>query len=106
DFAAAAARHSQCPSAERGGDIGLFMRKFMVDEALARTAFALAVGQVSDVVQTEHGLHLIKVTERQPGQPTDFGKEKEKIRACCAEELRQAVLAEMRKTTKVEISLP
>ncbi|HXG12361.1 MAG TPA: peptidylprolyl isomerase [Gemmataceae bacterium] len=106
DFAAAAAKYSQCPSAQNGGDIGTFPRKFVVDEAIAKAAFALAVGQVSDVVETEFGLHLIKVTERHPGQPSDFQKVKEDVRAMCAEELRQSLLTELRKTTKVEINLP
>jgi peptidyl-prolyl cis-trans isomerase C len=106
DFAQAAARHSQCPSAEKGGDIGFFPRKFVLDESLARAAFALAVGQVSDVVATEAGLHLLKLTERNPGQPSDFLKVKEDVRGLCAEELRQAILVEMRKTTRVEVNLP
>src|SRR5262249_39621660 len=60
DFAEAAKKHSQCPTAPNGGDIGFFPRKGLVDEAFARAAFALPAGQVSDVVQTEFGLHLIK----------------------------------------------
>lgn len=106
DFAQAAMKHSQCRSAPQGGDIGTFPRKFVVDEAFAKAAFALAIGQVSDVVQTEQGLHLIKVTERTPGQPADFTKVRDDVRGLCAEELRQTVLAEMRRTTRVDINLP
>jgi hypothetical protein len=40
----------------------------MVDEAFAKTAFQMQPGQVSDVVQTEYGYHLIKVTERKPAR--------------------------------------
>ena len=106
DFAAAAVKYSQCPSAPGGGDMGLFPRKFVVEEALARAAFALPVGQVSDVVASSYGLHLIKVTERTPGEPSDFQKIKEEVRMICVEELRQNLLAELRKSAKVEINLP
>jgi peptidyl-prolyl cis-trans isomerase C len=106
DFAAAAAKHSQCTSAQQGGDVGFFPRKGVVDEPIARAAFALPVGHISDVVQTDYGMHLIKVTERKPGQPADFLKVKEDVRAMCAEELRQSLLAELRKSAKVQINLP
>jgi peptidyl-prolyl cis-trans isomerase C len=106
DFAAAAVKYSQCPTAPKGGDLGLIPRKFVADEPFAKAAFALPVGQVSDVVQTEIGLHLIKVTERQPGPPSDFRKVKEEVRALCVEELRQALLADLRKSAKIQINLP
>lgn len=106
DFAQAAMKNSQCDSASRGGDIGTFPRKFVVDEVFARTAFALPVGQVSDIVQTNYGLHLIKVLERHPGQPSDLQKIKEAVRDVAAEELRQALLADLRRAAKVQINLP
>src|SRR5262249_26879423 len=59
DFTEAAKKHSQCPSAPQGGDIGFFSRKGMLHEAFAKAAFALKPGEISDVVQTDYGLHLI-----------------------------------------------
>jgi parvulin-like peptidyl-prolyl isomerase len=106
DFAEAAKKHSQCISAPAGGDLGWFLRKGQFDEAFARAAFALPVGQVSDVVQTEAGLHLIKVTDRKPGQPSDFNKVKEDVRRFCQGELQDSILVQMRKNAHVEISLP
>jgi peptidyl-prolyl cis-trans isomerase C len=106
DFAEAARKHSQCISAPAGGDLGYFLRKGQFDESFARAAFALPVGQVSDVVQTEAGLHLIKVTDRKPGQPSDFNKVKEDVRRFCQGELQELILAQMRKKAHVEISLP
>lgn len=105
DFAEAAKKNSQCPSAPNGGDIGFFSRKFMLDEAFARTAFAMKVGDVSNVVQTEYGLHLIKVTDRKPGQPSDFEKIKEEVRDFCVEEMRMALMAQLRKTAKIEVNV-
>lgn len=64
DFAALAQEYSQDPgNAQDGGDLGFFTRGQMVapfDEA----AFALEVGEVSDVVETPFGFHIIKLEER------------------------------------------
>jgi peptidyl-prolyl cis-trans isomerase C len=106
DFAEAAKRHSQCPTGPGGGDIGSFPRKFVVDENFARAAYALKVGEVSDVVQTDFGLHVIKVTERKPGQPSDFAKIKEEVKDFYLEELRHQILVQLRKEAKIEIHLP
>src|SRR5262249_19686878 len=96
DFAEAAKKYSQCPSAPQGGDIGPLMRKMPnIDEAFSRTAFTLQPNQVSDIVQTDFGYHLIKVTERKPGTPSDFNKIKEEVRAMCVWELRQNLLTQM-----------
>lgn len=106
DFAEAARKHSQCPSAPNGGDIGPFARKFVVEEPFAQAAFALKVGDVSDIVRTDYGLHIIKVTERTPGKPSVFEKVKEGAREFCVEELRQRVLDEQRRAARVEVYLP
>jgi peptidyl-prolyl cis-trans isomerase C len=106
EFAEAAKKYSQCTSAPNGGDIGYFPRKLAVEEGFAKAAFALKVGEVSDVVETEYGLHLIKVTDRKPGQATDYNKIKDEVRELCIEEMRLAKLAEQRKMAHIEINLP
>lgn len=103
DFGAAARQQSQCPSAIRGGDLGFFMRKWMVDEAFARAAFSLKLGQISDVVESDVGLHLIQVLERQPGTPTTFEQCEAEVRESFTEELRQALLADLRRQARIEI---
>ncbi|EFO21661.1 Pin1-type peptidyl-prolyl cis-trans isomerase [Loa loa] len=49
---------SDCSSAKRGGDLGFFKRRQM-QKSFEDAAFALGVGQLSDVVDTDSGLHLI-----------------------------------------------
>jgi len=106
DFAEMARKNSQCPSAPNGGDIGPFPRKFVVEEPFARAAFSMKVGEISDIVQTDYGVHLIKVTERTAGTPSTFDKVKESAREFCVEELRQQILADQRKAARIEVFLP
>jgi len=61
DFADIAAEYSDCPSARDGGDLGSFARGMMVPE-FENAAFALPVGEVSVVVETPFGYHLIQRT--------------------------------------------
>lgn len=65
DFAALADQYSQDPgTAQEGGDLGWFERGRMV-EPFEQAAFALQPGEVSDVVESPFGLHVIKVEERE-----------------------------------------
>jgi parvulin-like peptidyl-prolyl isomerase len=65
DFAELAQEHSQDPgSAQQGGDLGWFPQGVMVGE-FEDAAFALQVGEVSEVVRTDFGFHIIKVMDRE-----------------------------------------
>lgn len=69
DFAELAREHSDCPSSERGGDLGTANRNRQVWVLpFHAAAFELAEGEVSDVVETQFGYHVIKVTERDEGK--------------------------------------
>jgi len=61
DFAQLAAQHSDCPSGKQGGDLGMFGRGQMVGP-FEETAFGLAVGATSGVVETDFGYHIIRRT--------------------------------------------
>lgn len=83
DFAALARANSEGPSASKGGDLGYFAHNDMV-APFADAAFALKPGQISDVVKTRFGLHLIKVLGRKKARPVRY------------EDVRKRVIARLR----------
>lgn len=107
DFPAAAKKHSTCPSARDGGDLGFISRKdSAVDEAFAAAAFALKVGDVSEPVETELGLHLIRATDRKAGTPTTYEKCADRVRDLYAEDVRRSLLAKLRTDATIRVTLP
>ncbi|HBC87885.1 MAG TPA: hypothetical protein DCZ94_13095 [Lentisphaeria bacterium] len=63
DFAKLAAENSACPSKEKGGDLGAFEKGRMAEE-FEKAAFAMEPGNISEVVETDYGFHIIKLTEK------------------------------------------
>jgi parvulin-like peptidyl-prolyl isomerase len=104
-FEDAARKYSECPSKDKGGDIGGFPYKFVVVEPLAKAAFATKKGELTDIIVSEFGLHLAKVTDRSAGEPSRFEDVRDVVRDVMAQEqdLYQRILAEQRKTAKVEV---
>ncbi len=68
NFAELARRHSDCPSAPGGGDLGYFRRGDMV-KPFEEVAFSLPVGAISEPVETQFGFHLIRVIDREEDRP-------------------------------------
>jgi parvulin-like peptidyl-prolyl isomerase len=62
DFAALARKHSEGPTNTKGGDLGSFKRGKMVKE-FDNAVFKLKVGDISGIVETEFGFHIIKRTK-------------------------------------------
>ena len=70
DFAAEAKEHSDCPSGAEGGSLGWFGRGMMVPE-FDKVAFEMKKGEVSGVVSTQFGYHIIyKADEKGGGEQT------------------------------------
>jgi len=78
DFATLAKTYSDCPSKEKGGDLGSFTRDQMV-KPFADAAFALSVGATSEPVRTQFGWHIIKVDAHNPAATEPLEKATPKI---------------------------
>ena len=84
DFAKLARENSKDPgSAAQGGDLGFFGRGMMV-KPFEETVYRLSNGEISDVVETDFGFHIIRVTEIRPAQAKPFAE----VRADIERELR------------------
>lgn len=79
DFAEEAKLYSICPSKENGGDLGFFDRGKMVPE-FEKAAFATPVGEISDLVQSQFGYHIIKVTDKREGGKFELDEVREQLR--------------------------
>jgi len=78
-FAVLAKKESQDPSsAEKGGDLGFFDNKQMVKE-FSKVAFSIKPGEISDLVKTEFGYHIIKVVDRKKAGLVPFDEVKPQI---------------------------
>ena len=69
NFAELAKKYSDGPSGPNGGDLGFFGRGMMTAD-FENTAFGMEVSEVSDVVETEFGYHIIKLTDKKESEET------------------------------------
>ena len=106
DFAALAREHSQDGSAAQGGDLNYFTKEQMVP-AFSNAAFALKPGQISDVVTTQFGYHIIKVTDHKPARVVPFEEASAKIKEFLGEQKKQqhadAFIDGLKKKSKIEV---
>ncbi len=79
DFYNMAERCSECPSCCKAGDLGYIIRGKMIKE-FDRVAFHLAVKEISQPVRTEHGYHIIMVTDRREAGVLSFDEVKEPLK--------------------------
>jgi peptidyl-prolyl cis-trans isomerase C len=80
DFSALAKAHSEGPSNVKGGDLGYFTKGRMV-KPFEEVAFKLAPNEVSDIVETQFGYHLIKVVDRQEASNPPFETVRDNIKS-------------------------
>jgi peptidyl-prolyl cis-trans isomerase C len=106
DFAKLAVENSACPSKEKGGDLGAFERGKMTP-VFEKAAFSLKPGEMSDVVETEFGYHIIKTTEKIDSGTTPFNEVKgflvEGLKKQKTSQIIQERIETEKKDKKVEI---
>jgi peptidyl-prolyl cis-trans isomerase C len=105
DFAEIAKASSEGPTSVNGGDLGFFRRGQMV-KPFEDAAFALQPNEVSEIVQTRFGYHIIKVIERKPEKNIDYEEIKPRLEEHLKKrKVQQEVglyLIELRKSAKIE----
>ena len=109
DFADLAKKYSQGPSSKNGGDLGFFSYRQMV-EPFSKAAFALKPGEISGIVKTRFGYHIIKLEEKKPAVVTPFDKAKpaleEQLRREKAGNALDPYIDNLKKNAVIKINLP
>ena len=100
DFAELAKEYSEDSSASSGGDLGTFGRGQMVTE-FEDAAFAMNAGEISDIVQTEYGYYIIKVTDRVNKQES-YEDVKDKIKSTLVSEKYAEYIEKLREDSDIE----
>lgn len=105
DFAELAKGSSDCPSGAKGGDLGFFGAGSMV-KPFEEAAFSMKPGEISDIVETQFGYHLIKVTDQKEAQQVSYQEAKGNItkylkRKKTEDEVKTLITA-LKKDAKIE----
>ena len=105
DFAEEAKKNSDCPSGQQGGSLGWFGRGMMVPE-FDKVAFEMKKGEVSGVVSTQFGYHIIYKADEKGGGEQTLVDVHDQIKDLLRHEARgramDAFVAELREQAKVE----
>jgi peptidyl-prolyl cis-trans isomerase C len=89
DFAKLASEYSDDPGSKaKGGDLGFFTAGSMVGK-FEQAAFTLKPGEISPVVETEFGYHIIKVEERKAAEQQPYESVKEQVQAKATQAIQQ-----------------
>ena len=95
DFSELARIHSKdITTSEEGGDLGLFERELMVPE-FDKAVFDMNVGDISDVVKTDYGYHIIKLNEIQPSTLQSFEEVEEQLLVLHKKNVNQKALYDL-----------
>ena len=77
-FSVLALEYSDGPSKYRGGDLGFFSHNEVLSP-IAEAAFSMQPGEISDIITTRHGLHLVQTIEQKPSSQMAYKNTRDKI---------------------------
>lgn len=106
DFGALAKQHSSDGSASQGGDLGFFEKERMVSE-FSNAAFAMLPGQISEIVESQFGYHIIKVTDRKAPETIALDEVAPQVKQYLTQQRRKertdAFVKQLRSKAKIEV---
>ena len=104
DFAKEAAEHSECPSGKDGGSLGWFGRGMMVPE-FDKAAFEMKKGEISSIIKTQFGYHIIYKADEKGGKVLDLVDVHDDIKDLLRHEARgramDAYVADLREKAQI-----
>ncbi len=106
DFAELAKKHSADGSAQQGGDLNFFTKGQMVPP-FDQAAFSMKPGEISDIVTTQFGYHIIKVTDRRAASTVPFDQVSARIKEFLTEQQKQKkaddFIQSLKQKAKIEV---
>ena len=109
NFADLAKKYSQCPSASQGGDLGFFNRGDMV-KPFEDSAFSMQIGQVSGIVETNFGYHIIRVVDKKQNRQLALDEVSGQIKEALSDEALNVALADwlkpLREKASIKVNVP
>ncbi|MEA3454517.1 MAG: peptidyl-prolyl cis-trans isomerase [Candidatus Caldatribacteriota bacterium] len=107
DFSEIAKTKSTGPSATQGGDMGFISKGAIIPE-IDKAVFALEIGELTDIIKSDYGFHILKVTEKKPESTKSLEEAKEDIiQTLLPEKQKKAFenfLEELKGKTEIEIN--
>lgn len=94
DFAALAREHSGCPSKDNGGDLKFIAETGPMVPEFSKASFALEVGEISEVIETQFGYHIITVTDKKEAGVTPLEETRQQIEAELTDQKRNRLFGE------------
>ena len=102
NFAKLAQEKSTCSSKSRGGDLG-WLPRGRIDPEFDKAAFSLKKGEISGIVKTKYGFHIIKLEDRKEERQMSFDEAKAQVRKEIEAKRLQDAKEKIKKELKVEI---
>jgi len=99
NFEELARKHSIDGAATKGGDLGWFGKGSMIPE-FEKVVFGLKEGELSGIVKTQFGFHIIKLTGKRPAGTRPFDEVKDQIKAAMLPEKQQAIFQKVKEDLK------
>lgn len=108
DFVRLAITYSKGPNPEGGGDLG-YIKVGEMDPTIERVVIGLKVGEVSGIIETPSGFHIIQLVDRKGGEPRPFQEVREEIRDILfqriVDERYRLWLEEQKRVSYIEVRL-